>query len=161
MKCKKIKQLLLNLSKNWPSFVRKQVLRIVGFGDVEMRKNVQIDSYRNVKFGQGVFVNYGTQFYTSGGGGYIIIGNNVDIGPNVHFCCASHKIGNKEKRASDGRYLDIRVGDGTWICMDSVVLPGVTIGKGVVIAAGSIVNHDVPDNELWGGNPAVKIRSLE
>ena len=68
MKYKKIKQLLLNLSKNWPSFVRKQVLRIVGFGDVEMRKNVLIDSYRNVKFGQGVFVNYGTQFYTSGGG---------------------------------------------------------------------------------------------
>lgn len=48
-----------------------------------------------------------------------------------------------------------------WLGINSIVLPGVTIGKGAVVTAGSVVTEDVPDNTIVRGNPAVVVRTFE
>ena len=53
---------------------------------------------------------------------------------------------------------DTRIGDGVWIGMRSVILPGISIGEGAVVAAGSIVVKDVAPYEVVGGNPAHTLR---
>lgn len=57
---------------------------------------------------------------------------------------------------------DVYIGEGTWLCVNSIVLPGVKItGKGVIVAAGSVVTHDVTeDYVVVGGVPAKIIKRL-
>jgi len=54
----------------------------------------------------------------------------------------------------------IRIGDNVWIGMNSVVLKGVTIGDNSIVAAGSIVTHDVPPNTMVAGNPARVVKAI-
>jgi len=54
----------------------------------------------------------------------------------------------------------VHSGNNVWIGANTVILRGVSIGDGAVIAAGAVVNHDVPSYEIWGGVPARKIRNL-
>ena len=55
----------------------------------------------------------------------------------------------------------VRIGNNTFIGMNAIILPGVTIGDNCVIGAGSVVTRDVPNNTVWGGNPAKQICTLE
>lgn len=55
----------------------------------------------------------------------------------------------------------IKVGNNVYIGVRSIILPGVTIGDNCIIAAGSIVTHNVPSNSVIGGVPAKKIKSIE
>jgi len=57
-----------------------------------------------------------------------------------------------------GRGLETRIGDDVWIGLGSIVLSGVSIGEGSVIAAGSVVTRDVDEYAIYAGNPARKIR---
>ena len=59
--------------------------------------------------------------------------------------------------------LDVHLGEGTWLCVDSIVLPGVDIsGKGVIVAAGAVVTKDITeDYVIVGGVPAQIIKRLE
>ena len=56
---------------------------------------------------------------------------------------------------------NIKIEDKVWIGFNSIILKGVTIGQGAVIAAGSVVTKDVPAFTLVGGNPAKIIKKLE
>ena len=51
-----------------------------------------------------------------------------------------------------------QIGDDVWIGCNAIIMCGVTIGNGAIIAAGSVVTKDVPPYEIWGGNPAKKIK---
>jgi maltose O-acetyltransferase len=55
----------------------------------------------------------------------------------------------------------VRIGNDVWIGGNVTILPGVTIGNNVVVAAGAVVTKDVPDNSLVGGVPARLIREIE
>jgi maltose O-acetyltransferase len=55
----------------------------------------------------------------------------------------------------------VRIGNDVWIGGNVTILPGVTIGNNVVVAAGAVVTKDVPDNSLVGGVPARIIREIE
>ena len=48
--------------------------------------------------------------------------------------------------------------DDVWIGHGAIILAGVQIGKGSIVAAGSVVTKDIPPCEIWGGNPAKKIK---
>ena len=95
-----------------------------------------------------------------GGDSKIIIGNKVFIGPEVSMCCASHEIGGYTSRAGKNTYNSIKVGNGCWIGMRSVILPGVNIADGCIIAAGSVVTKSTEPNSLYAGVPARKIKDL-
>ena len=107
-------------------------------------------------------------------GGKIEIGNNTYIGDRTEIHSGeSVKIGNNVNVAWDCNVLDrdyhafesdvevikpVVISDNVWIGARSMVLKGVTIGKGSVVAAGSIVTHDVPPGCLVAGNPARVIK---
>jgi maltose O-acetyltransferase len=84
----------------------------------------------------------------------ICIGNRCDIGPGVEFIPGSHFIGNALRRAGKGTAKPISIGDGTWIGAKSIILGGVTIGEGCIVAAGSVVTQNIPSNCMVAGVPA-------
>ncbi len=91
----------------------------------------------------------------------ITIGDRVALGPGVTLCTATHGLGFGSRRMhlpTEAR--PITIGDGAWICLQALILPGVTIGAGAVVSAGSVVTEDVPPHTLVMGNPATFSREL-
>lgn len=92
--------------------------------------------------------------------GHIYIGDKVMFGPNVVVATANHPI-DAELRDRGLQYnKDVHIGDNTWIGASVVIVPGVNIGKNVIIGAGSIVTKDIPDNVVAVGNPCRVIREV-
>ena len=108
--------------------------------------------------GDNTFINYNCWFDLSDD---IYIGKNCNVAMNVHFINGTHEIGCNTRRAGNNMSKTIKVGNGTWIGADSVILPGVTIGSGVIIGAGSLVNKDCADNGIYVGRPAKLLRKIE
>ena len=142
-------------------------------------QNVIINEIKNVKIGVYFRVCPGVKFFTENGGkieigdnffanfgcffssdsAKIIVGNNCLIGPDVVLINSNHGIKkNKLIRLQKNISSDVIIGNDVWIGAKSVILPGVTIGDGAVIAAGSIVNKDVAPYSIVGGVPAKLIK---
>jgi maltose O-acetyltransferase len=90
----------------------------------------------------------------------ITIGDRAVIGPQVMILTSSHELGPREHRAGPLIRQPVTISDGAWVGARSVLLPGVVIGEGAVVAAGSVVNKDVPPHTHAGGSPARKIAAL-
>lgn len=91
----------------------------------------------------------------------ITLGCNVSVGPNVTLHTATHSMGFGSRRMSPAVVAKpIVIEDGAWVGMHAVILPGVTIGQGAVVSAGSVVTQDVPANTLVIGNPATVQQKL-
>lgn len=94
---------------------------------------------------------------------HIKIGANVRIGGNTCIYDSDFHSLNLEKRISqkddDIKCKDVIIKDGVFIGAHSIILKGVTIGENSIIGAGSVVSKDIPDNEIWGGNPVQFIRN--
>lgn len=88
------------------------------------------------------------------------IGHRVSIGHEVRLQTVDHQIGGTEQRCGSGFARPIRIGDGAWIGSRCIILSGVTVGKGALVAAGAVVTHDVPPDTLVAGVPARVVRSL-
>ena len=106
---------------------------------------------------------------TSGINAHLTIGNFCSIADNVTFVLsAEHPMNTistypfKAKLLSQGAEAlskgDITVADDVWICNNSLIMSGVTIGQGAVVAAGSVVTRDVPPYAIVGGVPAKIIK---
>lgn len=89
------------------------------------------------------------------------IGDNVMIGPNTLITTVGHPLTPMGRRQHLGIAKPIRIGNDVWIGGNVTILPGVSIGNNVVVAAGAVVTKDVPDNALVGGVLAKIIRALE
>lgn len=93
----------------------------------------------------------------------IKIGDNVAIGSNCKIWDTDfHSIYLKDREEDINiRTNEIVIKNGAWIGGFSTILKGVVIGENSVIAAGSVVTKSIPDNELWGGNPAKFIKKID
>jgi len=111
----------------------------------------------DLAIGSGSTVNYGVFFDTSA---RVTIGRSCDIGMQVMFCTGTHEFGASGRRAGHSVVGPIVVEDGVWIGARATILPGVTIGKGCVIAAGAVVSSDCESDGLYGGVPAKRIKDL-
>ena len=117
-------------------------LRLLGSGDFARRLHV----------GEGAILAPGVTF---GLDGEITIGRNVSLSPQATLYTATHALGFGSQRMSPAvTPKPIVVGDGAWVGMHSLILPGVTLGQGCVVSAGAVVTSDVPPNVLVAGNPA-------
>ena len=115
------------------------------------------DHGHGIILGEGVFVNYNCTFLD---GGYIRIGDHTLIGPNCQLYTPHHPLNYEERREAKEYEYPITIGDDCWLGGGVIVCPGVTIGNRCIIAAGSVVTKDVPDDCLVAGNPAVVKRCL-
>lgn len=88
----------------------------------------------------------------------IIMGSNITVSQGSYLCAASHDIRQLKKPLKTS---PIKLEDSTWIGARAIVLPGVTIGEGAVVAAGAVVTKDVEPWTVVGGNPAKFIKKRE
>lgn len=111
----------------------------------------------NVSIGDYVYIG---PFCFFGGKGELKIGNNVAIGPHVYIYTDNHKYENCGwiPFGKEVVCCPVIIGNHVWIGGNSVVVPGVKIGQGAIIAAGSVVVNDVPECAVVGGNPARVIK---
>ena len=114
------------------------------------------DCGRNIHLGKNVFINSGCNFQDQGG---IYIGDGTFIGHQVILATLNHDM-NPYKRA-DIHPKPIHIGNRVWIGSGAIVLPGITIGDNSIIGAGSVVTKDVPENCVYGGNPAKFIKKID
>lgn len=96
--------------------------------------------------------------------GRVIIGDNVLMAPEVVIYTQNHTYQNRNKRIIDQGYAPSKpviIGNDVWICRRAMIMPGVRVGDGAIIAAGAVVVKDVPDYAVVGGNPAKVIKYRE
>ncbi|CAI8767961.1 2,3,4,5-tetrahydropyridine-2,6-dicarboxylate N-acetyltransferase [Pseudomonas marginalis] len=141
---------------------RSALLRAAG---IEMQPDVKfcgrgwIYGRGRLIIGEGTWLSPGVVFHTHQEAD-IRIGCRCDLGPGIEFIVGSHELGPQERRAGKGTARSIVVGDGCWIGAKSVILAGISIGDGAVVASGAVVTRDVPAHTLVAGVPAVVKRQL-
>ena len=110
----------------------------------------------NITVGRAVFIGYYCAFT---GHGAIDIADEVMIAHKVNLITAGHPV-EPDRRREYITAEPITIGANVWIGAAATILPGVSIGAGAVVAAGSVVTHDVPAATLAAGVPARVIRQL-
>ena len=114
------------------------------------------DCGKNIKIGKNVFINACCRFQDQGG---IEIGDGSLIGHNTTIATLNHDF-NPDKRANL-HPSPVKIGKNVWIGSDCTILPGIEIGDGAVIGAGSVVTKSVPANSIAVGSPARVIKQIE
>ena len=116
-----------------------------------------VDYGFNVSIGAGTFINHDSYLMDCAP---ITIGSHVFIGPRFGAYTALHPLDAEQRNSGIERALPITIGDNCWFGGNVTVLPGVTIGEGCVIGAGSVVTRDIPANSLAMGMPCRVIRPI-
>ena len=114
------------------------------------------DCGKNIKIGKNVFINACCRFQDQGG---IEIGDGSLIGHNTTIATLNHDF-NPAKR-QNLTPSPVKIGKNVWIGSDCTILPGVEIGDGAIIGAGSVVTKSIPQNVIAVGNPARVIKEIE
>lgn len=143
--------------------IKRYMLRLAGVTvghNVKISSSVKIYGAGELSIGDNTWIGYDVMIVASS---KVEIGSNVDIAPRVYIGTGSHEVDSRSERmAAKDISLDVRIGDGCWICANSSILPGVTVPKKCVVAAGSVVTSGFrEENILIGGVPAHKIKTYD
>ena len=122
-----------------------------------VRGDLRIQESFNLTLGDWVFVNSGCCFDLAAP---ITIGAGAQLAYQVMLVTGDHEFGPPHNRAGLHCAKPIEIGAGAWIGARAILLPGVKIGDGSVVAAGAVVTKDVPPNVLAAGVPARVLREL-
>ena len=124
--------------------------KLGGIGsDTSFLMGIELRDAKNIKLGNNCVIN--KNVLLDGRGGELIIGNNVDIAQETNIWTLEHDV-HDDFHTSKG--ADVIIEDYVWIASRVTILPGVTIGKGAVIASNSVVTKNVPAMSIFGGIPA-------
>lgn len=115
-----------------------------------------IDYGKPVTIGRRCFIQQCCTFFGRGG---ITIGDDVFIGPKVNIITINHDPDPDNRSATYGRRIVIE--DKVWIGIGATILPGVRLGYGCIVGAGSVVTKDVPPMTVVAGNPARIIKQIK
>lgn len=110
---------------------------------------------KHTKIGKNVFINFDCVFLDLGG---ITIDDGVLIAPKVSLLSEGHGILPEQRHALIPKHIHIK--KNAWIGAGATILQGVTVGENSIVAAGSIVSKDVPNNVIVGGIPAKIIKEI-
>lgn len=111
---------------------------------------------RFIRLGRNVFINHACSFLDLGG---ITIEDDVMIGPRVNITSENHPVEAARRKTLVPGAVVIK--QNAWIGAGATILPGVTVGKNSVVAAGAVVTKDVPANTVVAGVPAKTIKQIE
>lgn len=152
--------LLQAINQSTDNYQRRELFQQL-MGNISVSSIVRSPFYcefgKTISIGEKTFINMNVTMLD---GAKITIGNNVLIGPNTQFYCASHDLNYLNRRNWETICDPITIEDDVWIGGNVVINQGVTIGARSVIAANSVVNKDVPADSLYGGTPAKFIRTI-
>ena len=147
--------LINELSKRVIPF-RQHDAKRVGEGSFYIDQIIWLNGDR-IEMGEKVGFNFGC--YVNGFGG-LTIGNRTIIGPYTMIHTANHEMDTDRPIPEQGWNLGpVVLGADCWIGMGVCILPGVTLGDGCVVGAGSVVTRDVEPYSIVVGNPAKAIKS--
>ena len=116
------------------------------------------DNGGNIYVGKNFLTNYNVTILDVAP---VRIGDYVMIGPNTLITTVNHPLSPLGRRKHLAVAKPVSIGSDVWIGGNATILPGVTIGNNVVIAAGAVVTKDIPDNCVAAGVPARVIREIE
>lgn len=153
------KKLLVEMNNaTEPSEVRS-LLSLITNTEIDESTTVFTPLYINygkhTKIGKNVFINFDCIFLDLGG---ITIEDGVLIAPKVSLLSEGHPIESENRHSLKVGHIHIK--KNAWIGANATILQGVTIGENAVIASGSVVSKDVPDNTVVGGIPAKIIKTI-
>ena len=152
--------LLLTINQNTDDSQRNELFQKL-MGTISPSSIVRSPFYcefgKTISIGEKTYINMNVTMLD---GAKITIGNNVLIGPNTQFYCASHDLNYRNRRNWATIWDSITIENDVWVGGNVVINQGVTIGARSVIAANSVVNCDVPPDSLYGGTPAKLIRII-
>jgi acetyltransferase-like isoleucine patch superfamily enzyme len=153
------KKLLVQMNNaTEPKEVRELLRQITG-SEIDESVNIFTPLYINygkhTKIGKNVFINFDCTFLDLGG---ITIDDGVLLAPRVSLLSESHPIDPENRHALVPKAIHIK--KNAWIGAGATILQGVTVGENSVVAAGSVVSKDVPDNVIVGGAPSKIIKEI-
>jgi len=138
---------------------RPEIIQVL-FGktgkDPYVEAPIHVDYGFNITVGDNFYCNFDCVFLD---GAPISFGDNCFLAPGVQVLTATHPVDAVQRRTVEYA-KPIVVGDDVWMGAGVLVLAGVTIGSRVVIAAGAVVNKDVPSDVVVGGVPAKILKRL-
>ena len=152
-------QQLAQLPADAPEDKRRALLDSL-FGvptDVDVTAPFFCDYGRNLRLGAKVYFNFNCVVLDVAP---VTIGANCLFGPAVQVYTALHPLSAAERRAGLESGRPVVIGDDVWVGGAAVICPGVTIGDGAVIGAGSVVTRDIPAGVFAAGNPCRVIRQI-
>lgn len=147
------------------AYLAKEILANFGEGSF-MQGPVFFHYGKHTSIGDRVFINYN---FTVQDDALVTIGNDCNFGPNVtivtplHPMIASERKKMHDKNGNEKRFCyakPVTIGSDCWFGANVTVCPGVTIGEGCVIGAGSVVTRDIPPNTFAAGVPCRVIREI-
>ncbi|TDS09813.1 sugar O-acetyltransferase [Sphingobacterium paludis] len=136
--------------------ILKELFGTIGSG-ISVEHNFHCDLGSNIHVGDNFYAGFNCTILDMA---EVRIGNNCLIAPNVGIYTAGHNI-EPIYRYKTGFARPITIGNDVWIGGHCVILGGIKIGDNSIIAAGSVVTKDVPENSIFAGNPAKKIRDVK
>ena len=159
---KRAKTLCYKYNKTKPSQIKKRqriLKKLLGtyapYGGIE--PSFHCDYGFNIHMHGMYVINYNCVFLDTSP---INIGSGAFIAPGVVLACSGHAIVGEERSKGIGTSKPITLEDNVWIGANSTVCGGVTIGKGSIIGAGSVVLHDIPSGVIAAGVPCKVIRRI-
>lgn len=138
--------------------IREKISEIIG-SQIDNSTTIFVPFYTNfgkhISIGKNVFINHDCTFLDLGG---ITIDDEVLIGPKVSIITENHPTDPTNRKSLDLKSVHIK--KNAWIGAAATILPGVTIGENAIVAAGSVVNKNVPDNVVVAGVPAKIVKKI-
>ena len=139
--------------------IRDEILAELFKTDVKphIEPNFWCDYGYNIAFGKNFYSNHNLIILDVAP---VVFGDDVMIAPNVQIYTASHPLNPNERCSGLEFGKKVVIGNKVWIGGGAIILPGVTLGDNVVVAAGAVVTKPFPDNVVIGGNPAKIIKKV-
>lgn len=110
-----------------------------------------------IVIGDRTFVGHGTQLNI---GGKLWIGSDCMIAAGCIVTDIEHEFSDTSipMNKQPVKYISVKLNDNVWLGSGCIILSGVEVGEGAIIAAGAVVTKSVPPNEVWGGVPAKRLK---